>query len=254
MSTNHSTALPLTKAMKPFEAFEASAVSSPSEATPMPITSQPPSPVQSASLPAYTAYHPYDGAIALPLPTGYIDASDIRQVPDHQALYLSPTTLTSVLIEINERADEHDEDDHEESDDPNHHPSDPDERAARTHFKDPVDTERGDDSQILLVNRVQLGGENLQSCVAWVVDGLIMSNNQNRDITSGQRRNDIIKLCMLLVRIPAEGTDLVVRIHMPIGELQKQGDEASAKEDVLVNDMMGEIVRRLDIKNWDLFG
>ncbi|KAK5057552.1 hypothetical protein LTR84_011552 [Exophiala bonariae] len=43
----------------------------------------------------------YGGAITVELPTDLIDSSDIRQIPDHQEVFLSRETLTSIIIEIN---------------------------------------------------------------------------------------------------------------------------------------------------------
>ncbi|KIW69661.1 hypothetical protein PV04_05525 [Phialophora macrospora] len=43
----------------------------------------------------------YGGAMAVELPVELIDSSDIRQIPDHQEVFLSPTTLTSIIFEIN---------------------------------------------------------------------------------------------------------------------------------------------------------
>ncbi|KAL1410817.1 hypothetical protein Q8F55_001760 [Vanrija albida] len=42
----------------------------------------------------------FGGAIAFPLPTSYQDASDIRQVPDTQEVFLSHESDTSVIVEI----------------------------------------------------------------------------------------------------------------------------------------------------------
>ncbi|OAL38788.1 hypothetical protein AYO20_01994 [Fonsecaea nubica] len=44
----------------------------------------------------------YGGAMTVELPVDLIDSSDIRQIPDHQEVFLSPTTLTSVIFEIDD--------------------------------------------------------------------------------------------------------------------------------------------------------
>ncbi|KAH8701700.1 putative Ran-interacting protein Mog1 [Talaromyces proteolyticus] len=44
----------------------------------------------------------FGGAITGTIPQGWLDASDIRQVPNHQEIFLSPTTLSNLIIEINE--------------------------------------------------------------------------------------------------------------------------------------------------------
>ncbi|KIX06897.1 uncharacterized protein Z518_04873 [Rhinocladiella mackenziei CBS 650.93] len=64
----------------------------------------------------------YGGAMTVELPVEFIDSrhlantlnSNIRQIPDHQEVFLSPTTLTSVIFEINAYV---------ESSTPNPHPT-----------------------------------------------------------------------------------------------------------------------------------
>ncbi|WRT69999.1 uncharacterized protein IL334_006992 [Kwoniella shivajii] len=42
----------------------------------------------------------FGGAIALDLPRDYIDASDLRQIPDNQEVFLSSTSDTAVVLEV----------------------------------------------------------------------------------------------------------------------------------------------------------
>lgn len=44
----------------------------------------------------------FGGAITGAVPQSWIDGSTIREVPDHQELFLSPTTLSNLIFEINE--------------------------------------------------------------------------------------------------------------------------------------------------------
>ena len=200
--------------------------------TPHPLTCTQPNPSErNTSSPAYTTYHPYDGAITLPLPTGYIDASDLRQVPDHQALYLSPTTLTSVLIEINERLDE------------------PDQDAVESHFADPVETEKGDRCTVADSRPMGMGAKSLRDLPSWTANGEITSRNHSPQ-DSPQR----VLVLMVLVRIEQNATDLVVRIHMPVSELEQKGGDAYDKERTSTLDMLDQIVQELDVKDWGLFG
>ncbi|ORY31653.1 hypothetical protein BCR39DRAFT_526129 [Naematelia encephala] len=42
----------------------------------------------------------FGGAITLPLPTTYLDASDLRQVPDNQEVFLASDSETSLIVEV----------------------------------------------------------------------------------------------------------------------------------------------------------
>ncbi|KAJ5972084.1 Mog1/PsbP alpha/beta/alpha sandwich [Penicillium vulpinum] len=51
----------------------------------------------------FTEQEFFGGAIRGVVPQGWIDSSTLREVPDHQELWLSPTTLSNLIIEINQR-------------------------------------------------------------------------------------------------------------------------------------------------------
>ncbi|WWC95141.1 hypothetical protein V866_001995 [Kwoniella sp. B9012] len=42
----------------------------------------------------------FGGAISLDLPADYIDASDLRQIPDNQEVFLSSTSDTAIVLEV----------------------------------------------------------------------------------------------------------------------------------------------------------
>ncbi|KAJ5168027.1 uncharacterized protein N7482_003621 [Penicillium canariense] len=50
----------------------------------------------------------FGGAIRGVVPQRWIDASNLREIPDHQELFLSPDTLSNVIIEINQRVSRED--------------------------------------------------------------------------------------------------------------------------------------------------
>ncbi|WWC72239.1 uncharacterized protein I206_106201 [Kwoniella pini CBS 10737] len=47
-----------------------------------------------------TARPLFGGAISLDLPENYIDASDLRQIPDNQEVFLSSTSDTAIVLEV----------------------------------------------------------------------------------------------------------------------------------------------------------
>ncbi|KGG50833.1 hypothetical protein DI09_53p50 [Mitosporidium daphniae] len=42
----------------------------------------------------------FGGALQVALPSGFIDASQFRQIPDHQEVYLSQDSETSIIVEL----------------------------------------------------------------------------------------------------------------------------------------------------------
>lgn len=53
----------------------------------------------------YTTRPLYGGALTTLLPSTLLDASSLRQIPDHQEVFLSRTTLATVVFEINQFVD-----------------------------------------------------------------------------------------------------------------------------------------------------
>lgn len=59
----------------------------------------------------------------------------------------------------------------------------------------------------------------------------------------------------LLVRLPDQQTDLLVFVNVPQDEFLVQGNTgALAKEEELADEVIGRVVEVLDIQNWGLFG
>lgn len=52
---------------------------------------------------AYTTRPLFGGAITASLPTNFADVSEIRQVPDHQEVWLDRDGFTSIVVDILER-------------------------------------------------------------------------------------------------------------------------------------------------------
>ncbi|CAO1602873.1 hypothetical protein XANCAGTX0491_006471 [Xanthoria calcicola] len=65
----------------------------------------------------------FGGAITANLPASYADVSNIREVPDHQEIYLDASGFSSIIFEIAERVSQ-----------PN-----TDQEALKFHFQDIVD-------------------------------------------------------------------------------------------------------------------
>lgn len=58
----------------------------------------------------YTTVPLFGGAITAAFPSTFADVSDIRQVPDHQEVYLDKDGYTSIIVEVLERVEKPDTD------------------------------------------------------------------------------------------------------------------------------------------------
>ncbi|KAL8909314.1 MAG: hypothetical protein Q9207_000324 [Kuettlingeria erythrocarpa] len=185
----------------------------------------------------------FGGAITVALPDRYADVSNIREVPDHQEIYLDASGFNSIIVEIAERVSE---------------PS-TDEEALKFHFHDIVDEH--DTSSIYHTGAANLA--NLQpdtpcyTLLASTTPPPATNGNAGRPLTP-----TFTAVILTLIRLVPQSTDIVVTINIPhIPREQEPSDGevniAEGKYGSLVEEglrIRDEVWRTLDLKDWGLFG
>lgn len=186
----------------------------------------------------------YGGAMAVELPKGYIDASNIRQIPDHQEVFLSPTTLTSLIFEINQYIQARD-----------------DTAATHFHFTDVISAPDHLAQDLAEPKKIILPMASMKDFPAYVIQGGIISPEVEKNVPSNlpvewqqnpQTKDLLTKVFQLVVRIEKCETDLCVRINVPMKEMLSQDNVD--KEEGFAKEMMDKIVETLEVKNFGLFG
>ncbi|KAL9625107.1 MAG: hypothetical protein Q9160_000836 [Pyrenula sp. 1 TL-2023] len=269
------------------------------------------------------AFAPQDlfgGAIVAELPVGWIDASDIRQIPDHQEVFLSPSTLTSMIIEINEYvsasttqspsgnhepisaitapSDQSDRTQNPAPQNPN--ADEDDQRAALYHLHDLISTSEDEEASSTRLKLstptpvpVTLGNTDLaKQARAWQIAARVSSpapfplpdpfpppQTMEEALTGtraappnqAQTNNPTMEtttLHLLLIRLPAQQTDLCIQVNVPWKELQpaatadstapRGGDrvveEAVRQEEALGSQILARVARTVEVREWGLFG
>ena len=185
----------------------------------------------------------YGGLIRAALPENYIDASDLRQIPDHQGVFLSPKTLTSLIFEINEYVS-----------------TTTDAAAVDFHFKDVIAEPDHVYGNLSGPTQVTMAAASLNQYPAYICEGSITSPEVDKNASSAlplewqqdpQTNDYYTKVYQLVVRLVKYETDLCVRINVPLREMQSQ-EEATAEED-FAKVMMEKIVATFDVVNFGLF-
>ena len=166
----------------------------------------------------------YGGAITVDLPQDYIDASDIQQIPSHQEVFLSPTSLTSIIVELNSSI------------------SAPNDEASTIHFHDPI--MHPDSGQIVGFNRCTLNSNTMARYPAYLVTGEIASYERHAPAAVK------VKSWLLLIRIEDKSTDMCVRMSMPLREFDH---DSAQKEEALVEEAMERIRQSLNVQDFNLF-
>ncbi|KAF1973547.1 Mog1p/PsbP-like protein [Bimuria novae-zelandiae CBS 107.79] len=173
----------------------------------------------------------YGGAITVDLPAAYGDASQIREVPDHQELYLDENGYTGVIFEILEYVDNL-----------------TDAEALQYHFADLVDG-TGDSTNML---------EQSHATMAKVSNKPVytLSFIQTPPPPDRPRKTpDFVAILLLLLRLKEQGTDIMVTINIPHypGEYEKAG--AGEKTALMRegDEVAKKVLETFEVRDWGLF-
>lgn len=216
---------------------------------------------------SFVARDLYGGAISADIPASFLDASDLRQIPDHQEVFLSKSTLTSVIFEINEYQSSGAAEVHSNIRRPSTTISD-DEAASTHHFLDPIlpPDQIDPDSLGLMPQLVTLQQPSVSKYPAYTQAGTIVSPELDRTTRSvlppewerqPRQTSTETKCYQLLIRIKEYETDLVVRVNVPMKELEGEDESEGGRKKVEEQQMAEMIVHRLvaslTIKDFGLF-
>lgn len=185
----------------------------------------------------------YGGALVCELPANFADVSQIREVPDHQEVWIDKDGFTSIVFDINERIGEKG--------------SSPkiDGEALITHLEEVV----GDD-----LDRVKVW--NTTPTLFSLLDQdipayTLIATMAPRPSPETERRSspDFTALIMTLVRLEREMTDILITINVP--HIKGEYDEADVdlelgKQGKLIGDAVdyaAKIWETFKVKDWGLF-
>ncbi|KAL4934023.1 Ran GTPase-binding protein MOG1 [Aspergillus undulatus] len=217
----------------------------------------------------------YGGAIKAIIPEGWLDASDLRQIPDHQELFLSPSTLSNFIFEINERVSEETALSALQSapnkevletlgPNPGATPESVNKAAALYHLND-IRDEDGDALQIVAPPQ-QVSVQKIPAARAYKGVAHMTSSTVRASVapsTGGAPAGSsadtglvtTVSVHYLLVRLEEQETDILVFLNVPHKEFDERGDPRGLSgEKELANSVIDGLVEKLEIVDWGLFG
>lgn len=229
----------------------------------------------------------YGGAITANLPTDFIDSSNLRQIPDHQEVYLAPKTLTTIIFEINQYVSPFTTASRTEIDPSiiiNNNNTTPstreagsseneattttttssDKAAALYHLRDLIDPR--DTLTIVSTPRsVRVQSPSLRGMPALIVRGKLTTTREvERRAPSllpeeyHHHAPEVVQtsttIRLLVVRMEGKETDLCVAVNVPWKELEGGGGAGVEEEESFADGVVESIVASLDVKDFGLFG
>ncbi|CAG8954179.1 hypothetical protein HYALB_00001294 [Hymenoscyphus albidus] len=182
----------------------------------------------------------FGGALIVDLPSNFADVSTIRQVPDHQEVYLDKDGFTSIIFDITERVGQ-----------PGSGPA-IDGAALTTHLEDIVDSD-DDTVQVWSTTNTQFSKLPEDTpCYTLIA-------TQTPPPAPGSKAPDFTAIVLTLIRLEKESTDILITINVPHikGEYtEEEVDMQMGKQGKLIANSV-EIAARIwetfKIKDWGLF-
>ena len=177
--------------------------------------------------------------------------STLRQIPDHQEVFLSPGSLTTVVVELDEYVS---------PELPAQGSTAADVAAVTYHLNDLIDP--CDPAEVVLQPQaVTMQSQTLSQYPAYMASAKIISQEQERKVPSllpiewqhtPQMREVNTSVHLLVLRMKDRGTDLLVHVNVPWKELGSQqsveAEEGGAKT------ILETLIKTLDVKDFGLFG
>ncbi|GJN88385.1 hypothetical protein Rhopal_001351-T1 [Rhodotorula paludigena] len=179
----------------------------------------------------------YGGAITASVPANYVDASDLRQVPDTQEVFLAPDSDLSYIVEVLELV----------KDEQSEHDLD---KAARFHFSSLAHDNSALSSTVSSVSTPSAAPKPSGPGLPIVQGPTVLTGTQtvskfNRPASEA----DTVLIQLALWRIPQRDADVTLCVNFPV-RMGETGEERSADE---ARRVFEEAVRSFEIRDFGLF-
>ncbi|KAG0249995.1 hypothetical protein BG011_008736 [Mortierella polycephala] len=196
----------------------------------------------------------YGGAMTMNLPQKFGSISHVREVPDHQEVFVNVDEDQSVIIEILEMAAETTDD-----------------GCAAFHFQQLAeDNDAEDDSVVQSVSRL-----NNADLPTWPVDTkiyLLLGQQRIAKFNERQRQQEaqaqgnaqqltpdarnLVQIMMVVFRLPRHDTDIVLSYNVPLQISETSSSKQVAHEGNLqeAEAWFRNLVGSYQVRDWGLFG
>ncbi|KAG0369730.1 hypothetical protein BC939DRAFT_441680 [Gamsiella multidivaricata] len=196
----------------------------------------------------------FGGAITMDLPRKFENISHVREVPDHQEVFVNVDEDQSVIVEILELAAEASN-----------------EACAAFHYQQLAEDNDAEDASVIQSVSI-LNNAELPTWPAEAKIYLLLGQQRIAKFNERQRQQEaqaqaqagsssadarnLVQIMMLVVRLPRQGTDLVISYNVPL-----QISESSSSKQVAHEGSIQEaevwfrtLVGTFQVRDWGLFG
>ncbi|GAA5829607.1 hypothetical protein JCM11251_000219 [Rhodosporidiobolus azoricus] len=189
----------------------------------------------------------YGGAIASSLPTAFLDASDLRQVPDTQEVFLSPDSDLSLIVEVLELVKDDGAADSLEA-------------AARFHFSSLAHDNSALSSTVTSVSlpsstsasQPPSSSSSSSSLQPTLVGPTLLTGRQTvSKFNRPDSEADEVFIQLALWRVPERDADVTLCVNWPVSK--GDGGDAGEGGEAEAERVFEEAVRSFEVKDFGLF-
>ncbi|KAF9426427.1 hypothetical protein BGZ94_006537 [Podila epigama] len=191
----------------------------------------------------------YGGAITMNLPRKFGNISHIREVPDHQEVFVNVDEDQSVIVEILQLASEA-----------------PDDACAAFHYQQLAEDNDAEESSTIqnvsILSNAELPGWPAEAKIYLLLgqQRIAKFNEQQRQQEQGgagavDTRN-LVQIMMVVVRLPRQETDIVISYNVPLKiSAASSSHEVAHEGDIREAEVwFRNLIASFKVREWGLFG
>mmetsp|Transcript_90919 Transcript_90919/g.294221 ORF Transcript_90919/g.294221 Transcript_90919/m.294221 type:complete len:197 (+) Transcript_90919:68-658(+) len=175
----------------------------------------------------------YGGAIVCDMPRCFSDASNFREVPDHQEVWVDGASDRSLIVEILERKDEV-----------------PDDQALAFFLSDLAAFNEAQEAAVL-TSRPALMGEELPRLPADV--RCFTGVGEQKVAKFKEACSNRVRVHMCAIRLAEQRTDILLTLNDPVS-IDPQSSSGGLPVLQGAEEVFARVLRSFRIVDWDLFG
>ncbi|KAI9359395.1 hypothetical protein BD770DRAFT_385937 [Pilaira anomala] len=182
----------------------------------------------------------FGGAISTIVKNSFVDASQFRQIPDNQEVFVDMSTQQSLIFELLEQVEASNQE------------------IAKYHFQQLADDNEAAETSITHIDNVNVK-DIAPHLPQDTTEILVLQGTQKISKFNEKDAYNTVEIILAVVRLTNVSTDFVISVNAPVklaavSSEQESIQEVSAIDIETVKQEVLDILNNLAVKNWELFG
>ncbi|KAI8083517.1 hypothetical protein BDF21DRAFT_461726 [Thamnidium elegans] len=182
----------------------------------------------------------FGGAITTTVKNSFVDASQFRQIPDNQEVFVDMSTQQSLIFELLEQVEASNQE------------------IAKYHFQQLADDNEAAESTVTVID--SLNPKDVAPHLPQdATEVHILQGTQKISKFNEKDAYNTVEIILAVVRLTKVSTDFVISVNAPVKLAPVSSEQESAQEVMAIDietakQEVLDILNNLTVKNWELFG